>query len=267
MDPKLAQQHQVHILPLNVIFGEKNYREGLEIGSEEFYEKMKTEPNLPTTSQPAIGSFVELYKELKKTFDKGIAIHVSAIHSGTFSTSKMAADLAEFPVEAIDSKTALYPMSQMILEGIRLQQEGKTYQEIINRIRELTARVKLFFLVDDLAHLQRGGRLNLAQFLMGSLLQIKPLLSVIDGRITPFEKIRTYKKAKERILELFDRDAKNGEASHVSILHANNYDEAKRWQEEIEGKYPHITSTISFVGPVVGVHVGPGTIGLSWFKM
>lgn len=199
----------------------QNYKEGLDISPEEFYEKMKTEPNLPTTSQPSIGGFMELYKELKQLFDKGIPVHLSAIHSGTLNTSKMAAEMVEFPVEAIDSKTALYPMSQMILEGIRLQQEGKTYQEIVNWIRELTHRVKLFFLVDDLAHLQRGGRLNLAQFVMGSLLQIKPLLTVIDGKITPFEKRR----------------------------------------------YPHISSTISFVGPVVGVHVGPGTIGLSWFKI
>lgn len=119
MDPELAQNLQVHIVPLHVIFGEKSYREGLEISSEEFYEKMKTEPNLPSTSQPSIGSFVELYKELKTTFERGIAVHLSSIHSGTLSTSKMAAELAEFPVEAIDSKSALYPMTQMILEGIR----------------------------------------------------------------------------------------------------------------------------------------------------
>lgn len=266
MDPELAARHSIHIVPLDVIFGEQTYKELTEISPQEFYERMGTESVLPTTSQPSVGSFYELYKDLKTKFAKGIAVHITSVHSGTCNTSKMAAEMAEFPVEVIDSKVALEPMAEMVLEGVQMQEAGNTYQEIVNRIRDLSKRVKLFFLVDDLAHLQRGGRLNMAQFLMGSLLSIKPLLAVIDGKITPFEKIRTYKKAKERLLDMFFTDANDGTATHVNILHTNNFEEAKHWQDEIKAKFPNVTSSISFVGPVIGVHVGPGAIGISWFQ-
>lgn len=267
MEPELIEKHQVHIVPLSVVFGSESYKEGMEIGNEAFYMELKTKKELPKTSQPSVGDFVTLYEELKKEYDYGIAVHLSSGISGTCYTSQTAAEMAGFKVEVIDSEIATYPMSYILLEGIKAQQEGKSFAEIVARMREVTRRMRAYFLVDDLSHLHRGGRLNAAQFLVGSVLQIKPILHFVDKKIVPFEKIRTYKKAKSRIFELFAEDAKQGEPIKACIIHANVPEEAEVWKQEVESEYANVEVHISSFGPVIGTHVGPGTIGMGWYKV
>lgn len=267
IDEKLARDNNIHVVPLNVMFGEQSYREGIDMNPDQFYEKMKSCCEMPTTSQPAIGDFVRLYERLKQDYTRGIAVHLSDAHSGTCATSATAAGITDFPVEVINSKITLQPMAQLVIAGKQLQDAGKTFTEIVDGVRELSNKIKMYFVVDDLSHLQRGGRLSMTQFLMGSLLSIKPILTVVEGKITPFEKIRTLRKAKDRIMEKLEADLRAGLATHVNIFHADNEQGAVSWKEELISRFPHILPQIHLVSPIVGVHTGPGTLGLSWFKL
>lgn len=265
MEPELLEKYDIHVVPLSVVFGEESYRENLEITAEEFYEQIKSTKNLPKTSQPSVGEFMVLYEELKQKYDRGIAVHLSSGVSGTYYTSQTAAELAEFELAAIDSEIATYPVSFILLEGIKAQEDGKSYEEIVKHMTAIKDRVQAYFLVDDLAHLHRGGRLNAAQFLVGSVLQIKPILHLHEKKIAPFEKIRTYKKAKARIFDLFKEDAETGVPINAVVIHANHLSEAEVWKSEIEAMYPNVNVKLSNFGPVIGTHLGQGAVGLSWY--
>lgn len=267
MEPEWAEEHGIHVVPLNVIFGEESLREGIDITTEAFYERLKSAKTLPKTSQPSIGDFLSLYDRLAQEYEEGIAIHLSSGISGTYQTSVQAAQMANFPLKAIDSRIATYPMTYMLKEGVRLAEEGYDSDTIVERLEAMKEKFENYFLVDDLSHLHRGGRLNAAQFLVGSVLQIKPILTIKGGKIIPIEKIRTYKKAKERIFDHFAQDAKEGVPMRACVIHANSPDEAKRWIEELKSLYPHVEYDLSIFGPVIGTHVGAGTIGLTWYKL
>ncbi len=261
----MLTHESIRIIPLNVIFDGESYRDGIDITAEVFYEKMKHFMGDTKTSQPSVGEFVEVFEELKLNYDRCIAILVSSELSGTYSSCKMASDLVEdFPVEIIDTEKASFPMVFFLREGIRLQSEGKSYDEIVNHLKNLPKKIKTFFLIGDLARLHKGGRLNAAQFLIGNLLQVKPILQFVDKKVQPFEKVRGFKKGKDRILDLFSEDASKGVPMNVCIVHSSYLDEATSWKEEIESKYPHIGVEITELGPVVGVHTGTGTIALTW---
>lgn len=266
MEPELLKKYNIHVVPLSVVFGDDSLRENVEISTEDFYENMKNVKILPKTSQPSVGEFLELYEELKKEYDRGIAVHLSSGISGTYYTSQTAAELAGFELTAIDTEIATYPMSFILLEGLKAQEEGKSYAEIVTHMERVKDDVQAYFLVDNLEHLHRGGRMNAAQFLVGSVLQIKPILHFQDKKIAAFEKIRTYKKAKNRIFDLFREDAATGVPINAVIIHANHIEEAATWKQEIEALYPNVSVKVSMFGPVIGTHVGQGTVGLSWYK-
>lgn len=265
MEPELLEQYNIHVIPLSVVFGEESFRENEEIYAEQFYERVRGSKHFPKTSQPAVGDFLALYEDLKQHYDHGIAVHLSSGISGTYYTSQTAAELAGFELKAIDSEIATYPMSLILLEGLKAEEDGKSYEEIVAHMEAVRDRMKAYFLVDDLSHLHRGGRLNAAQFLVGSVLQIKPILHFVDKKIVPFEKIRTAKKAKSRIFELFEQDAVSGEPINAVVIHANCLEEAEVWKQQIEEKYPHVRVKITAFGPVIATHVGEGTIGLGWY--
>jgi DegV family protein with EDD domain len=147
-----------------------------------------------------------------------------------------------------------------------MAQAGKTPEEILTRLEEMKQSMRAYFMVDDLTNLQRGGRLSGAQALIGSLLQVKPILHFEDKVIVPFEKIRTRKKALNRMYELFNEDAEKNIPIRVVAIHANQPEEAKKIKLELEAKYPNVECMISYFGPVIGTHLGEGAIGLGWYR-
>ncbi|MDQ0339894.1 DegV family protein with EDD domain [Caldalkalibacillus uzonensis] len=258
-------KHRITVVPLSVIFGQEAYREGEDIGYEEFYRKLKETDVLPTTSQPSVGDFVKAFENLSKEYDQAISIHLSSGISGTYQAARQAADLVEnFPVHLVDSEISSAPQALMAQKAAQLAEAGKSAEEIVAFLEELKQANRAYFVVDDLSHLHRGGRLNAAQLLIGSMLRIKPVLHFVDKKIVPFEKIRTKNKAKARILELLAEDAKNGQAFPVTVVHANAEQEALDWMEEVQAQFPHLPVQTAKMGPVLGTHVGEGTLGLTW---
>ncbi|GAA0318981.1 DegV family protein [Bacillus carboniphilus] len=264
---ELREQYNIQYIPLSVIFGNEAYKEELEIQASDFYEMVKREDKLPTTTQPATGEFVELYEKLGQEYDAVISIHLSSGISGTFQGAVTAGNMAEgVKVYPFDTEISCMIQGFYAVEAAKLAQEGAGPEQIMERLEDLKTTTKAYFMVDDLSHLQRGGRLSGAQALIGSLLQVKPLLHFVDKVIVPFEKIRTRKKAMKRITELLGEDAKKGEPMQAVIIHANREEEAKEWLKELESLYPNVEFMISYFGPVIGTHLGEGAMGLGWMK-
>lgn len=264
---ELRDELGITMVPLNVIFGNETYKDEVEITVTDFYEMMKKAENLPTTSQPAIGQFAAEFERLAKDYDEIISIHLSSGISGTYQSAVAAGSMVT-GVEVIpfDSEISCMPQGFYVLEAVKLVKEGKTSSEIMERLNEIKGKMRAYFIADDLSHLHRGGRLNGAQLIVGSLLQIKPVLHFEGGKIVPFEKVRTAKKALNRIFSLLDEDAKTGEPIQIAVIHGNCEEEAIKIEKELKTKYPHATIYISYFGPVIGTHIGEGSLGIGWYK-
>ncbi|MDA1550553.1 DegV family protein [Bacillus tropicus] len=262
----IRDELNIYMIPLNVVFGTESYQEEAEISADDFYVKVREQEELPKTSQPAIGKFVELYEELSKDYDAVISIHLSSGISGTYQTATTAGQMVEgIDVYTYDSEISCEVQGFYVREGARLASEGQDPKEIIARFDEMKKTMDAYFVVDDLHHLQRGGRLNSAQAFIGSLLQVKPVLYFRDKIIIPFEKIRTRKKALKRIIEIFDEQASKGVPMEAVIIHAQREEEANEWKAELEEKYPHVTIRTGYFGAVIGTHLGEGALGLGWY--
>lgn len=255
----------IHMIPLSVIIKGETYREEIDISAPDFYEEVRNGDQLPTTTQPPIGEFEELYKELAKSYDAIISIHLSSGISGTYQGAVVAAEmLGNVKVFTYDSEISCMAQGFYVLEAASMAQKGKSPDEILARLDELKKTMKAYFMVDDLAHLQRGGRLSSAQAVIGSLLNIKPVLHFENKVIVPFEKIRTRKKAMKRIADLLGEDVQKGVPLQATIIHANRVQEAAEWKAELHALYPKVEFSISYFGPVIGTHLGEGSMGLAW---
>nr|WP_187351632.1 DegV family protein [Brevibacillus laterosporus] len=263
---ELQEELQITVVPLQVVYGNVAYREEVELTEADFYAKLKTSDQLPTTSQPPIGEFLETYMNLSKTHKRVIAIHMSSGISGTYQGSVTATTMVDdFPIDVIDSEITTYALGAVVVEAARMAQAGNSREEILERIEYIRAQMKTYFLVEDLDFLYRGGRLSTAQLMLGNMLKIKPILTFENKKIVPYQKVRTRVKAKAGIMELFEADAKVGKPMQLSIIQAQVQGEAEEWRTYIESTYPQVSVTISHFGPVIATHVGPGAIGLTWY--
>ncbi|MBO0994668.1 DegV family protein [Bacillus sp. SD088] len=255
----------IHMIPLSVVIKGESYREEIDITVKDFYDEVRYGDKLPTTTQPPIGEFEALFTELAKDFDAIISVHLSSGISGTYQGAVTAGNLiAGAKVYAYDSELSCMAQGFYAIKAATMAKEGKGPQEILPVLDEMKENMRAYFMVDNLTHLQRGGRLSSAQAMIGSLLSIKPLLHFQDKVIVPFEKIRTRKKALKRIVDLLDEDVKKGKNLQATIIHANRLDEALDWKEELAKQYPQVEFNISYFGPVIGTHLGEGSMGLCW---
>ncbi|MBR3117969.1 MAG: DegV family protein [Oceanobacillus sp.] len=256
----------VHMVPLSVVFGDKSYEEEIDITTEEFYQKVRETKQLPKTSQPSIGYVTTKLEELKKDYDAVVSVHLSSGISGTYQTVISAGEMIDgIDVYAYDSEMSCMVQGFYALEAAKMAEQGKAVGEIIQRLDEMKETMKAYFMVDDLTNLQRGGRLSGAQALVGSLLQVKPILHFSEKLIVPFEKIRTRKKAISRIIGMLEEDANKGKDLSVVFIHGNDEASALELRDAFLQKYPSMEATISYFGPVIGTHLGEGAIGVGWY--
>ncbi|RFU63955.1 DegV family protein [Peribacillus glennii] len=264
----VREKYHIHMIPLNVIIGQEAYREEIDLSADDFYEEIKKADKLPTTSQPAIGQFVELFEELSKDYDAVISIHLSSGISGTYQGAVSAGEMVDgIEVHAYDTEISCMVQGFYAIEAAQMALDGNPPSEILTRLDEMKKSVRAYFMVDDLTNLQRGGRLSSAQALIGSILQVKPLLHFENKVIVPYEKIRTRKKAMKRIVELLTEATADGSEYQAVIIHAKREEEARQWKAEIEPGLPNVKFDIGYFGPVIGTHLGEGGMGLGWYKV
>ncbi|GGE36110.1 protein DegV [Pullulanibacillus camelliae] len=261
--------HNIHVLPLTVIFGEEALKEGVDISVEAFYERVQAEETLPTTSQPPLGEFVALYEQLaEEGYEDVIFVTLAATISGTNQTAQTAATMVDgIRVHVFDSQIATYPEGFYVLEAAQMIEQGQDVPAILERLESIRTRgIEAYFMVDDLNHLHRGGRLTGAQAFIGSLLRMKPLLSFENSGIHPKEKIRTKKKAIQRLKEIFAEKYTKDKPIRMAALHAHSPEDAEAFKAWVNDVYPEVDIITTSIGPVIGTHVGTGTVAIVWYE-
>ncbi|MBC1376496.1 DegV family protein [Listeria farberi] len=263
---EVKKQLGINVIPLSVIIDGKSYREGEELSTADFYKKIKEAENFPTSSQPAPGEFIKLFEKLKEEgFDTVISIHLSSGISGTLQNAASAGELIDgLNVVAYDSELSCMAQGMFSIKAAEMALANEPLDRIISELDKIKKAQDAYFMVDDLNNLQRGGRLNGAQALVGSLLQIKPILHFSDKQIVLFEKVRTQKKALKRIEDILEVAIKNKNAEKAYVIHGNNPEKGETWRKHLEAKFPEVQFELSYFGPVIGTHLGEGALGLTW---
>lgn len=261
----LIDEYGIHQVSLYVNEGDRQQREIDMVDLTSFYERLRTAPRLPTTSQPSIGDFLAVFTPLAEAGHDIVAVHLAGGISGTVESARQAAEdlMREVPqrrIEVIDSRKACGALGMVALAGASVARAGGGIEQVADRVRTASDEVRLWFAVDTLEFMRRGGRIGGAQAWLGGALKIKPILTV-DGEIAPIERVRTAGRAFERMVEFLRSQHASGADGWI-VQHIQADDQAQRLVEagrEIFGCEPLM---VSEVGPVIGTHVGPGLLGV-----
>ncbi|RXT06300.1 DegV family protein [Ammoniphilus sp. CFH 90114] len=262
---ELKDHPDVYIVPLSISFGDQTYEDGVDLTANELYEKIRNSKQIPKTSQPSPGRFMELYEKLEEEYETGIAVHISSQLSGTLQGSVHGARMADFPLEGVDSKSMSYPITTLLYKGMELEKEGLDVKEISTRLRDEADKSQNYILIGNLDQFYKGGRMSGAQYLLGNLLQIKPIIRINPrGEFEMVEKVRSEKKAIRRILDLFDEAYQKNRITGIQIMHGNVPAKAEEWRKELQALYPDLEIFVGEVSSTIGVHAGEGTVALTW---
>jgi DegV family protein with EDD domain len=255
----------ISMVPLKVIFGDETFLDSITLQPTQFYEKLISYSGLATTSQPSPADFYEVYKKLTDQGHSVISIQVSGAMSGTYQSATIAKSMFDEDVDVtvIDSKSASYGYGTLVVAAAEMARAGASKEEIIAEVHRLRRELRLYFLVDTLEYLQKGGRIGKASAVLGALLNIKPILSINDeGLVFPLDKVRGQKRAITRIAEMLEADFKNNPVN-LTVAITPGYVTGVNEISELLRKQLNVRSyQETEIGPVVGAHVGPGTIGL-----
>lgn len=263
----IEQNDNLYSVPLKIIFGDDSYADGIDLTQDEFFHMLENTSELPTTSQPSIGEVETVFTELLETYDHIIYLTLSSGISGTFDSGMMARNIVgENRITVFDTQFASVIHKIMATEALNMIEEGKTLDEIVNRLELLRKNANIVLVVDDLMHLSRTGRLSATSAQIGHMLKIKPLLHFNEGKIELLKKIRSIKKAHKSVVEMVkDADLKDGDFLLVAQAHGMEY--ASKLEHELKTVYPNLNISINDLSPVISVHTGPKTIGVGWIKL
>ena len=262
----LVKQYGITIAPQVLIWGEETFQDGVDITPTEFYTRLATASILPTTSQVAVPTFKEIFEKLHGEGKEILAILLSDQLSKSVNSAELAYQMVpDATVKIVNSNTVAMELGFHVLAVARAAEAGASLTECKKIAVDAQEKTGVLFVVDTLEFLHRGGRIGGASRLLGTALQLKPLLEVRDGRVEAIERIRTKKKAQRRLVEMIVErvQSMDGEV-RLATLHANALDDAQAILEDLIGKLNPVESIYSEVSPVVGTHCGPGTIGIAY---
>jgi DegV family protein with EDD domain len=260
---ELARTRSITIVPLTLNFEGQSLLDGVDITPADFYRRLPSATTHPTTSQPSAGRFAETYSALLKDHDSIVSVHISEKLSGTYASARQGADLTDpSRVHVIDSELASMSLGLLTLAASQLAAQGADAKAIETKVLAMRDQVQTYFSVATLEFLRRGGRIGRASALLGSVLQVKPVLCIRDGLVTPLERVRTFDRALNRVIELV-RAVDRGKGVCAIVGHADAEDAAERVARELEPIAE--TLMIQPLGPVVGAHAGPGVVGVGCY--
>ena len=255
----------IKIVPLNVHIHDKTFKDGVDLTNQEYYKRLRNESISPLTSQPSAGDFAEIFDSCADG-DEIVAVLISSHLSGTVQSALLARETVlqkrDLKIEIIDSLSAAIGLGLQVIKCAEMIQADKTITEIKAELLRIQDKSRIFFVVDDLEYLYRGGRISNISKQIGNLLQLKPILTLVEGRIEVFDKVRTKQKALRQILKQAKEDVMQIE--RLAIIHIDNEEEASIMAREVKEFYSG-PLLITEPGPVIGTHAGPGTIGLAYY--
>lgn len=270
MPPEWLAAHDVVMVPLTVLFGTESYLDWIELRPDEFFQKLAASPGLPKTSQPAPAAFTEAYQELAdQGFEEIVSIHLSGPLSGTIQSATLAAADAPVPVHVVDTHLVSMGIVPALMEAMRARDEGASGTQVADVAREAAAKTRLFFLLDTLEYLVKGGRAGRAQALAASLLNIKPILEVNrDGIIEPYKKVRGERQAMQALVDTVVEDSAKHGRLKVGLLHACHPDRMAQLHAMImESDADVEIISEGVVGAVIGTYAGPGALGVTYMPV
>ena len=264
MPPELAAELGITIVPLYVQFGGQSYKDRVDITEDEFYVRLQNDPAHPTTAQPSPQDFATAYEKIAAGADGILSIHISEKMSGTMSSARQGAKMMKksVPVEIVDSKYTSMALGLVVVAAARLAKAGKDLQTVAAAARGFVDDIHLLVLFDTLKYIARGGRIGRAKALMGSILNVKPLLSIKDGEFVPVGQVRSRAKGIERLFEVARNTANN--IAELAVIHSTTQDEAEALAKRLNEFIPKDKIHIARFGPVLGVHGGPGVVAVAF---
>jgi DegV family protein with EDD domain len=252
--------YDIEVVPLKVLFGKETFRDRVDITDAEFFRRLTASTSLPTTSAPSPGEFAEVYERLSRDHDGCISIHIGAQLSATAEAARVGAQSVEgFPVKVIDSETVTMPMAFLC----RVAAESASLAEATEAVEQRIPKCRVLALLDTLRYLEMGGRIKRAQAMIGTMLDLKPLLLVEDREIKPIDRVRTRSRAITRMIEFFRTQQP---VEYVGVMHAEAPDDAERVAAELRKEFPGLDTPLGQIGAVLGTHTGPKALGLVYIK-
>ncbi len=255
----------IEMVPLTISINGETYTDRVDITPAEFIEKMKRSEELPKTSQPSVGAFLEMYDRLGSEGYDVISIHLTGAMSGTVQTAQSAAKMTETNVTVIDSRFISKGLSFQVIEAAKMVQEGKELQDIIDRLSEIQHHTRLYVVVDSLENLVKGGRIGKGTAFLGSLLHIKPIASLENGEYTPVAKVRSHAQVVKYLIKSFEEDVKGKVIKGVGLVHVDGHELALKVKAAISERIGYDVITIEETTPVIGTHTGIGAIGFMYY--
>ena len=259
---KLLARHDIRVIPLALIWGMQTFHDDVDMTSEQFYERLSHDPTPPTTSQPSPEKFTSLYEEVAPDCDSIVAVLISSGLSATISSAHVAA--AQFdrvPVRIVDSHSTVMGLGFAALAAARAAEQGASLDDVVEVAQSVAGAMNVLFVVDTLTYLHRGGRIGGASRFLGTILNVKPLLHLAEGRVDALERVRTRQKAMSRMVEVMAQRLSD-RPSRVAVIHANAPSEADTLLRLARNHLPYTELHVAHISPAIGVHTGPGTLGL-----
>ncbi|MGM0370080.1 MAG: DegV family protein [Bacillota bacterium] len=256
------EKYDITMIPLQVTVNDTEYLDMVELKPEEFLAELEDAEQMPTTSQPPLGKFIEVYEELAAEYDYIISIHISGAMSGTVKTANTASNMVEgAKIEVIDSQTVTIPLGVIVTEVAKAAQRGQSMEDLLDLITRLKEQVTIYFTVDELDYLEKGGRIGKATAFLGNLLKIRPLLTIEDSEIAPYKKVRGQRRLYKHFLKLAGQTRTSG-SNNLIILYGQYEDKAQILREQLTERYDWDTVQKKRFGSVVGAHIGPTPYGM-----
>lgn len=264
----VAKDLDISIVSLNVVLNGKSYRE-VELENKVFYEEMEKSGEIPTSSQPSMDEMINTFKAIAKEGNDIVGIFISSKMSGTYSTAHLIKEMVneEYPnvkIEIVDSTTNCMQMGYQAIQAARLAKEGKDIEEVVKVAQYTAEKSRFLFTPDTLKYLKKGGRIGGAAALFGTILQIRPILTVENGVTTVFDKVRTKKKAVDTIVNKVLKDVEEKGLGEVIVHHIDCEEEGMQLANKLSEAL-NVEVGIQSIGPIIGLHVGPGSIGVAYY--
>jgi DegV family protein with EDD domain len=261
----LIVKHGIRVVPLSLVWGTEVFRDGVDILPAEFYARLKTAKVMPSTSQTTPEEFIKIFSPILEAGDSVLAVLLSSKLSGTVDSAVQAKQA--FPgakIEIVDTLTTAMALGFITLAAARAIQGGADLEEAAQVARRTVDHSKVIFVVDTLEFMRRGGRIGGAAAFLGTALNMKPLLTLHEGKVEAIDKVRTKGKAVDRMLDLIEKQVGSSHPVRIATLQAAAEEEARELLERANHRFHPEENIFSEVSPVIGTHVGPGTIGLAW---
>lgn len=266
----IESREYLFTIPLTLHFGDEQFIDGVDIESAEFFDKIRKEDIIPTTSQPSAGKFIEKYKEMAEEYDQIISIHISGKLSGTVKSAQLASqDLDNVEIKIIDTGSASLGLGTLVKLACKLVEAGKGYEEVAETVQEYLNKSRVLFTVSDLKFLEKGGRIGKAQSFLGSILNFHPLLELkaVEGEISPNGRARGKKRVKDAVVEYCREQLQDEKYAWIGIMHGDNSERAEEIKVALKELCQEIGVEVeiieNIISPILGAHVGPSVYGMA----